>query len=146
VGARTIPDGAAVTNHFSISFGPWVVELNCTSVSGLSDEVEVVDGPDGRGYATGKVTRRDLTIVVPDHDPQISQMIAWKEATENGAANHFCTGTVTRMDAADNPVAIYEVEHAMCKSEAPNDMSLDGAEVGQTTFMVSYFRAKRIGP
>lgn len=146
MGARTIPDGAAVTNHFSVSFAPWIVEAGATSVTGLGDEVEVIDGPDNRGYSTGRPSRRDLTVVIPDHDPAISGFMEWKEAVENGGENHFVTGTVSVLDSADNAVMTWELEHCMCKMAEHNDMSLDSAEVGQTTFTISYFRAKKIGP
>lgn len=146
MGARTIPDGAAVTNHFSVSFSPWVVEAGATSVTGLGDDTEIIDGPDNRGYSTGRATRRTLTVVMPDHDPATAKFFAWKEAVENGGANHFVTGTVTILDAADNPIQIWELEHCMCNQGEHNDMSLDGAEVGMTTFSISYFRGKVIGP
>lgn len=146
MGARTIPDGAGVTNHFAVSFAPHVSEANVTSVGGLGDEVEVIDGPDGRGYSTGKASRRDLTVVIPAHDPANSDFHAWKEECENGADGHAVTGTVTVADAADNAVEIWELENCICKMVESTDMSLDGAEVAQNTFTVSYARAKRIGP
>ena len=146
MGARTIPDGAVVTNHFSVSFDPHVNEAAATSVGGLGDEVEVIDGPDGRGYSTGKATKRDLTVVMPEHDPQTPSFHAWKEACENGAVGHNVTGIIVRQDAADNPLAIYELTNCICKMVEANDMSLDGAEIGLITFTISYARAKLIGP
>lgn len=144
--ARTIPDGAAVTNHFTASFSPWVEEGEFISISGLADEVEVIDGPDARGYATGKRTRQTLTLVVASHVDLSASMHAWKDAVENGAGDHAVTGTVTISDAADNPKAIYELLNCMVMSVAPNDMSLDGAEVAQETFTMSYAGMRRIGP
>lgn len=145
MGARTIPDGAGVTNHFAVSFSPHVNEANVTQVTGLGDELEVIDGPDGRGYMTGKATRRDLTVVIPAHDPAAAEFHAWKEKCENGAPGHPGSGTVTVMDAADNPVAIWELENCLCRTVEANDMNLDGAEVAVETFTISYARAKKIG-
>ena len=144
--ARTIIDGAGVTNHFSASFAPFVNEANLISITGLGDEVEIIDGPDGRGYSTGKVTKRDLTVVIADHEPAVADFIAWKEAVENGNIGHYVTGLITRSDSNDNPVMIFELERCMCKMHEVNDMNLDGAEVGQSTFTISYFRAKVVGP
>ena len=144
--ARTIPDGAAVTNHFNASFSPYVEEGEFTSISGLSDETEVIDGPDGRGYSTGKATRQTLTAVVPSHTDLAGEMEQWRNDTENGKAGHAVTGTVTVSNAADEPVAIYELENCMCFSVAPNDLALDGAEIGLETYQISYARLKRIGP
>lgn len=146
MGARTIPDGAGVTNHFSISFDPFITEANATSVGGLGDETEIVDGPDSRGYSTGKATRRDLTVVIPAHDPSNAKFHAWKEAVENGSPGHRVTGVVTIQDANDNPIEIWELTSCMCKMVEAGDMSLDGADVAQNTFTISYARAKRIGP
>jgi len=146
MGARTIPDGAAVTNHFIASFSPWVTEGEFISVSGLTDEVEVIDGPDGRGYSTGKATRQTLTVIAASHTDLSLEMSRWKNAVENGAPSHAVTGVVTVADAADNPKAIYELENCMVHSIAPNDLSLDGAEVGQETYQISYSRLRRIGP
>jgi hypothetical protein len=56
------------------------------------------------------------------------------------------TGVITKMDAADNPIAVWEVEHCICRSVESSDMKLDGAEVDIDKFMISYARAKRIGP
>jgi hypothetical protein len=144
--ARTIPDGAAVTNHFIASFSPFVEEGEFTSVSGLSDETEVIDGPDGRGYTTGKATRQTLTVVAPSHTDLAQSMSAWREKVENGAPGAAVTGTITVSDAGDTPIAIYELERCMVFSLAPNDLALDGAEVGQETFQISYARMRRIGP
>jgi hypothetical protein len=144
--ARTIADGAAVTNHFAASFAPWVVDGNFISVTGLGDETEIIDGPDGRGYSTGKKTKRELTVVLADHEDAIAGMHDWKEAVENGGLNNAVNGTVTRMDAGGNPIAIWELERCLCKMVEPNDMSLDGAEVGQSTFTITYYQAKLIGP
>lgn len=146
MGARTIPDGAAVSNHFSVSFPPHVIEANATAVGGLGDEVEVIDGPDGRGYSTGKATRRDITVAIPVHDPANAAFHAWKEAVENGAPGHAVTGTVTLQDAGDNPIEIWETENSICRMGETSDMSLDGAEVQITTFTISVARAKRVGP
>lgn len=146
MGTRTIIDGAGVTNHFAASFAPWVSEANLISVAGLGDETEIIDGPDGRGYSTGKVTKRDLTVVIADHEPAVADFVAWKEAVENGAANHVATGMLTRMDANDQPIQIWELERCLCKMHEENDMSLDGGEVGQATFTISVYRAKLIGP
>lgn len=144
--ARTIIDGAGVTNHFAASFAPFVTEANLISVSGLGDETEIIDGPDGRGYSTGKKTKRELTVVIADHEPATADFYAWKEAVENGALGHWVTGTITRMNSRDEPIQIWELERCMCKMAEANDMSLDGAEVGQATFTISYFQAKVIGP
>lgn len=144
--ARTIIDGAGVTNHFSVSFDPWVAEANVISISGLGDEVEIIDGPDGRGYSTGKVTKREVTIVIADHEPAVADFVAWKEAVENGAPNHVAVGLITRMDAKDQPIQIWELERSLCFGHDENDMSIDGAEVGQATFKISCYRAKLIGP
>jgi hypothetical protein len=144
--ARIIPDGAGVTNHFSISFAPHGQEANATAVSGLGDETEVIDGPDGRGYATGKATRKELTVEIPSHDPACLDFHAWKDTCENGLPGHVVTGVITKMDAADNPIAVWEVEHCICRSVESSDMKLDGAEVDIDKFMISYARAKRIGP
>lgn len=146
MGARTIPDGAGVTNHFTASFAPHVVEAPAISVTGLGDELEVIDGPDARGYSTGKGSRRDLTVVMPAHDPATLDFHAWKEACENGAPGHNVEGVVTVQDAADNPIAVWELENCINRMVEPNDMTLDGAEVAQETFTISYSRAKRIGP
>ena len=144
--ARVIPDGAAVTNHFLASFAPWVEEGEFISISGLADETEVIDGPDGRGYSTGKATRQTLTVVVASHTDLSDAMHAWKNAVENGGVNSSVVGTITVSDAADNAKAIYELERCMVNSMSANDLALDGAEVGQETFMISYARLKRIGP
>lgn len=146
MGARTLSDGASVTNHFALSFSPWVSEANVTSVSGLMDDSEVIDGPDGRGYPTGKKTKKELTVVLADHEEAYDQFMEWKEAVENGAVNAQATGTITRMNARDEPIRIWELERCFCRSGAANDMSIDGAEVGQTTFIVTYYSAKVIGP
>ncbi len=144
--ARTIPDGAGVTNHFSASFAPHVEEANLTALSGLGDEVEVIDGPDGRGYSTGKASRRDLTVSIPSHDPANKAFHAWKELCENGGANHNVTGTVTQADAADTPIEIWELTNCICKMVEATDMDINGAEVAINTFTISYARAKRVGP
>jgi hypothetical protein len=144
MGARTIPDGAAVTNHFSCSFPPWALEVAATSVSGIGDETEVIDGPDGRGYATGKASRRDLTIVVPSHDPSARGLHLWKIACEHGTPGYQVVGLVTVADVADNVVAVYELSNCICKQFEQNDMSLDSAEIGLITFTISYARATRI--
>jgi hypothetical protein len=144
--ARVIPDGAAISNHFAVSFSPHVVEANATSVDGLGDEVEVVDGPDGRGYSTGKAMRKDLTVAIPIHDPANALFHAWKEKCENGAAGHQATGTVTIMTSGDVPVEIFELSNCICKQFEATGMKLDGAEVAVNTFTISYSRAKRIGP
>jgi hypothetical protein len=146
MGARTIPDGAGITNHFSASFAPHVSEAGYTSLSGLKDEISMVDGPDGRGYITGKPTRQTLTLVVPSHDPAASMMHAWKEKCEHGTPGYKVTGTVTVSDVADNPVAIYELEDCICFGVEANDLTLDGGEVAIETFQVSYSRKRRIGP
>lgn len=146
MGSRTIPDGAGVTNHFSVSFAPWVTEVGVTSLSGLEDETEIIDGPDSRGYSTGKTTRKDLTVVIPSHDPGSKQLHAWKNAVENGLPGHAVTGVVTVMDAGGNVIAIYELERCMCRTFAPNDFAIDGGEVAQETFTISYYRLRRIGP
>lgn len=146
MGSRTIIDGAGVTNHFAASFAPFVTEANLISLTGLGDEVEVIDGPDGRGYATGKVTKRDITVVIADHEPAVAGFMEWKEAVENGAPGHIVTGAVTRMDSNDQPIQIWELERCLCKMVEVNDMSIDGAEVGQSTFTITVFRAKLIGP
>ena len=144
--ARTIIDGAGVTNHFTASWAPFVTEANLIQVTGLGDEVEVIDGPDGRGYATGKVTKRDITVVLADHEPAVAGFVKWKEAVENGLPGHITTGIITRMDAKDTPIQIWELERCMCKLHEENDMNLDGAEVGQATFTITCYRAKLIGP
>ena len=144
--ARTIPDGAGVTNHFSASFSPHVSEAGFTSITGLGDETEVIDGPDSRGYATGKKSRRDLTVVIPAHDPASADMHAWKLASDNGDPGHNVTGTVTISDAADTPISIWELTNCINKMVESNDMSLDGAEVALETFTISYATATRIGP
>jgi hypothetical protein len=146
MGAKTIPDGAAVTNHFRASFAPHVNEANLTGVSGIGDELEVIDGPDGRGYMTGKATRRDLTVMIPAHDPANKDFHAWKELCENGGVNHNITGTIEVADAADTPVEIWELSNCICKMVETTDLSIDGAEVAINTYTISYFRAKRIGP
>ena len=146
MGSKTIPDGAGVTNHFLASFAPWVSEAGYTQVTGLGDEVEVIDGPDKRGYSTGQGSRRDLTVVIPAHDPSAPLMHAWKNACENGLPGHAVTGTVTIADAGDTPISIWEVENCICKQVESNDMNIDGAEVAVETFTISYARAKRIGP
>lgn len=144
--ARTIPDGAAVTNHFTGSFPPYVEEGAFISISGIADESEVIDGPDSRGYSTGKKTRQTLTVVVPMHTDLSAAMYQWKSDTANGKAGHAVTGTVTVADAADTPKAIFELANCMCYSMSSSDMSLDGAEMGQETFMISYAGVERIGP
>ena len=98
--ARLIPDGAGVTNHFSVSFGYGSLkEIGATEVDGLNDEHEIIDGPDGRGYATGKVTRQTLTVSIPAHDPAILGMHKWKDAVENGIpAAIAVSGVITKMD------------------------------------------------
>ena len=144
--ARTIPDGAAVTNHYSASFSPWVEEGEFTSITGLNDEIEIIDGPDGRGYTTGKASRQTLTVIVPSHTDLAGQMAAWKDAVENGKPGHAVTGVVTVSNAADTPVAVYELVNCMVHSQQPNDLGLDGAEVGQETYQISYARLRRIGP
>lgn len=144
--ARIIPDGAGVTNHFSVSFPPHVVEANVTGLSGLGDETEVVDGPDGRGYATGKASRGDMTVMIPCHDPACAQFHAWKDACENGAVGHAVTAVVTVMTAGDVPVSIWEVTNCICKSVTTTDMKLDSGEVAVDSFGISFARAKRIGP
>lgn len=146
MGQRTIPDGAGVTNHFSASFGDKVREAGFTSISGLKDELEVIDGPDSRGYATGKPSRQTLNCVIPAHDPAALDMNKWKIECENGKPGHNVTGIVTEMDAADRPIAIWELENCICHSVESNDKSLDGAEVALHTYMVSYARGKIIGP
>lgn len=144
--AKVIPDGAGVTNHFRASFAPWIPEANFTQITGLGDEVEVIDGPDARGYVTGKTTRRDLTVVIPSHDPAAPLMAVWKDTCENGLPGHNVAGTLTISDANDQPIAIYEVENCICKMFEANDLQLDGAEVAQETYTISYARMKRIGP
>ena len=146
MGARTIPDGAGVTNHFAVSFAPHVTEAPATSVTGLGDETEVIDGPDKRGYVTGQKQRRDLTVVMPGHDPATPDFHAWKELCENGGLNHAVTGVVTILTSGDLPVSIWELKNCICKMVEHNDMSLDGAEVALETFTISYATAKRIGP
>ncbi len=141
---RTIPDGAAITNHFAASFAPHVSEGGFTSITGLKDEVAVIDGPDGRGYVTGKPTRQTLTCVVPSHDPTAVAMADWKNKCENGAPGYKVTGTVTVSDVADNPVATYELEDCICFGHDASDMTLDGGEVAVETFTVSYSRMRRI--
>jgi len=144
--ARTIPDGAVVTNHFTASFDPHVIEANFIQCGGLGDETEVIDGPDGRGYSTGKATRRDLTVILADHEPAIPDMHEWKKKCENGAPNHAVNGIITRMDANDNPIAVWELTNCICKMVEANDMNIESAEVGQSTFTISYARARLIGP
>lgn len=144
--AKTIPDGAGVTNHFSVSFGTWISEAPAISVSGLKDDTEIIDGPDKRGYSTGQPTRQDLTIVLPSHDPACEQMHVWRRAVENGTPGHRATGTVTVMDAADTPVAIYELSDCMAKSLEASELSMESPAVAQETFGISYSRFKRIGP
>lgn len=144
--ARVIPDGAGVTNHFSASFAPHVTEANLVGVEGIGDETEVVDGPDGRGYATGKATRRDITVMIPVHDPANALFHAWKEKCENGAIGHACTGTVTVMTAGDVPVEIWELTNCICRTVEATGMKLDSAEVAVNTFTISVARCKRIGP
>ena len=144
--ARTIPDGAGITSHFSASFAPHVSEAGFTQVTGIGDEIEVVDGPDARGYVTGRGTRKDATLVIPSHDPASGQMHAWKDKCENGALGHAVTGTVSVLTAGDEPVAIWELTNCICKMVETSDLNLEGAEVSVETFTVSYARAKRIGP
>lgn len=144
--ARTIPDGAGVTNHFTFSAAPHVTEAPATSITGLSDEVEVIDGPDKRGYVTGQRQRRDLTVVMPAHDPVTADFHEWKLACENGSPGHNVTGVVTVLTAADEPVGIWELTNCICKMVEHNDMSLDGAEVALETFTISYATADKIGP
>lgn len=144
MGARTIPDGAAVTNHFLLSFGTWVTEANATSVSGFSDETEVIDGPDGRGYSTGKASRQTLMVDIPSHDPASKLMHAWREACEHGAPGHVSSGVATVMDAGDNVVAVYELQHCICHKFEATDFKLDGAEVAMDKFSVSVARIKRV--
>jgi len=144
--ARTIPDGAGVTNHFTVSFAPHVVEAGATSVGGLGDSTEIIDGPDGRGYSTGKGTRRDLTVVIPTHDPASPLFHAWRLAVENGAPGSKVPGSIVVADAGENPVAIYELDDCQCYQFEPNDLQMDGAEVAQETFTISYSRMRRVGP
>lgn len=146
MGARTIPDGAGVTNHFSASFAPHVTEAPATSITGLGDEIEVIDGPDKRGYITGQHQRRDLTVVMPAHDPTTADFHAWKTECENGSPGHNVTGVITVADAADNPVGVWELANCICRMVEANDMSLDGAEVAIETFTISYSTAEKIGP
>jgi hypothetical protein len=146
MGARTIPDGAGVTNHFSVSFAPHVVEANATGVDGIKDEVEVIDGPDGRGYATGKASRQDLVVSLPAHDPANADFHAWKELCENGGIGHQATGVITIMTAADTAVEIWELENCILKMVEAPGMSLDSAEVAINKWTISYARAKHIGP
>lgn len=143
---RTIPDGAGITNHFSAAFAPWVAEAGFTQISGIKDEVAIVDGPDKRGYITGQGSRQDLTVQVPSHDPASASMHAWKTACENGTPGYKVTGTVTVADVADNPIAIYELSDCICHGFDANDLTIDGGEVAIETFTISYSRAKRIGP
>lgn len=144
--ARVIPDGAGITNHFQASFAPWVSEAGFISISGLKDEVGMTDGPDGRGYMTGKPSRQTLTCVIPSHDPAAIQLATWKQACENGKPGHKVTGTVTVADVADSPISIYELQDCQCFSFEANDLSLDGGDVATESYMVSYSRLKRIGP
>lgn len=144
--ARVIPDFAAVGNHFSASFSPHVTEANATEISGLKDETEVIDGPDGRGYATGKASKQELTVVVPCHDPANPQFHAWKDKCENGALGHAVAGVVTLMTAGDVPVQVWELTNCICRAVEGTSMKLDGAEVGADKFMISYARAKVVGP
>jgi phage tail-like protein len=141
---RQIPDGAGVTNHYSGSFAPWVTEGNFISLSGLSDEIEVIDGPDKRGYATGQPTRQTLTVVVSSNDPTSAQMHIWKNAVEQGLPGHRSIGVVSVMDNGRNPVATFELEDCICMKFDHNDLQLDGAEVAQETFELSYSRLRRI--
>lgn len=143
---RTIPDGAGMTNHFSASFAPWVSEAGFISVSGIKDEIGMVDGPDKRGYITGQGSRQDLTVTISSHDAAAVLLHAWKTACETGAAGYIVTGTVTVSDIADNPTAVYELAHCICKGFDANDLTIDGGEVAIETFTISYARAKRIGP
>lgn len=143
---KTIPDGAGISNHFSLSFPPHVIDINATSVTGFADETEVIDGPDSRGYSTGKAMRQTLTVEIPSHDPGALAMHAWREKCENAAPGHFCTGTATKMDAADNPIAILELTHCICFKFEGTDNKMDGGEVEVDKFSISYYRAKRIGP
>lgn len=143
---NTIPDGAGVTNHYTASFSPHVSEAAFISVTGLKDEVEIIDGPDKRGYITGQPTRQTLTLILASHDPAAPQMHSWKDKCENGTPGYKVTGTVTVMDVADTPIAIYELSDCMCSSFDANDLTMDGADVAKETFTVSYSRLKRIGP
>jgi hypothetical protein len=143
---RTIPDGVAVTNHFSVSFPPYVVEANVIKIGGLGDELEVIEGPDNRVYSTGRPTKKELTLEIADNDPAVPQLMKWKEDTENGKPGHYTTGTITRENAANQPVSIWELERCILRQVEANDMSIDGAEVGMLTFTISYYRAKMIGP
>lgn len=142
--ARTIPDGVAVTNHFAASFAPWVSEGGFTQISGLKDQSAVIDGPDGRGYSTGKKSRQTLTLHVPSHDPTAVQMHAWRNMCINGLPGYKVTGTVTVSDVADNPIANYELTDCICHEFEANDLTLDGGEVGMETFTVSYSGLIRI--
>lgn len=146
MGARTIIDGAGVTNHFTASFPPFVSEANFISITGLGDDTEVIDGPDGRGYSTGKKTKRELTVIIAEHEPAVKDLMNWKEAVENGSNPHHATGTVNRLNSRDEPVGIWELERCMCKMVEANDMSLDGGDVGQLTFTITYYQAKLVGP
>lgn len=143
---RTIPDGAGMTNHFSASFAPHVSEAGFTSISGLKDEIEVVDGPDKRGYITGQASRQGLTVHVPSHDPAATQMHSWKSKCENATPGYKVTGTVTVSTANDQPIAVYELSDCQCHGMEANDMNIDNGEVAMETFNISYSRCKRIGP
>jgi hypothetical protein len=143
---KTIPDGAGITNHYTAAFAPWVNEANFTKIGALKDEIEVVDGPDKRGYVTGQPSKQEVQLTIPSHDPAAKLMHTWKDACENGLPLHNATGVITISTAADVPVEIWEITNCICRAAETKEMGLDGADVSETMFMVSYSRAKRIGP
>ena len=143
---RTIPDGAAITNHFSAAFGVWVSEAGFTQISGLKDEVGMTDGPDKRGYMTGQKTKQTLTVHIPTHDPSSLLLQAWKQACASGKPGHRTTGVVTVMDIADAPIAVYELSDCLCIGFETGDLNIDGGEVAIDTYTISYSGLERIGP
>jgi hypothetical protein len=71
-------------------------------------------------------------------------MHTWKEKTEHGAPDNRCVGTVTVSDNGGNVRAIFELEDCLCNKTSHSDLKIDGAEVAQETFEISYSRCRRL--
>ena len=139
---RVIPDEAAITNHYSASFGQWIREGNFTSIGGLKDAQSVIDGPDARGYATGKPERQTLSVACALNDPTAYQMQNWYEASKAGVGRS--AGVVTVKTASDIPIGTFELNDCIVASSSFTDLGIESPEVSVATFEISYSTLFRV--
>ena len=140
----TYPDGNAVTSFVYCTFGNWVTEGDFSKVDGLKDSFGMVDGPDGRGYATSVPARQTLKLNTPSHVDTAKNMHRWKKAVEDGLPGARCSGAIQFCGVDKKPVVVYELQDCQCFEIESNDADKRSGNVHEETFHVSYSRLNRL--